>query len=190
MMSRKVLCGSVVALALAGCGGGGGSNPPDYTGKGYTQWTVASGGNGHWYKATTNAAVNSWTDAEKACEADGGHLATLTSAEENAFVFTLVDQPSLWQLWNGNHGIGFWIGGHAPEPRATPDTGWTWVTGEPWSYTSWVSGDPGNGSGIEDELLYASTDTQPQPNWGDFSSQETAVHTYVSEIDSFHPVTN
>ena len=27
---------------------------------------------------------------------------------------------------------------------------WTWVTGEPWAYEDWVSGEPNNDGGIED----------------------------------------
>ncbi len=41
--------------------------------------------NGHsYYRSTT---TNSWTASKAACEAMGGHLATISNATENAFLF-------------------------------------------------------------------------------------------------------
>ena len=45
--------------------------------------------NGHCYEAVLAPGV-SWDQAQSACVVRGGHLATITSAEENAFVFSLV----------------------------------------------------------------------------------------------------
>lgn len=111
------------------------------------QWTVASGGNGHWYEAIS-APNTSWTNAKAAAEAAGGHLATITSAAENAFIFDLVP------LVGGNPSP-YWLGGFQSPAFPEPPTnaGWQWVTGEAWSYTNWANGEPNNAS--EDSLAFA-----------------------------------
>jgi len=43
--------------------------------------------NGHYYKAFEEKML--WTEAKAYCESLGGHLATITSAEENDFIFSL-----------------------------------------------------------------------------------------------------
>ncbi|MDR0919583.1 MAG: amidase domain-containing protein [Oscillospiraceae bacterium] len=57
-----------------------------------------------------------WEQAEEYCESYGGHLATITSAAENDFVFNLINQGS--KTW-------YWIGGKWDAYRSP-----TWITGE------------------------------------------------------------
>lgn len=73
-----------------------------------------------------------WKEAKAACEAKGGHLATITSEEE---------QQKL-NLYNaGNHNL--WIGG-----CKNAEGQWCWVTGEPWEYENWGDGEPNNSSNV------------------------------------------
>lgn len=73
-----------------------------------------------------------WEEAKAACEAKGGHLATITSEEE---------QQKL-NLYNaGNHNL--WIGG-----CKNAEGQWCWVTGEPWEYENWGDGEPNNSSNV------------------------------------------
>ena len=73
-----------------------------------------------------------WEEAKSACEAKGGHLATITSEEE---------QQKL-NLYNaGNHKL--WIGGYK-----NTEGQWCWVTGEPWEYENWGDGEPNNSSNV------------------------------------------
>ncbi|WP_158398641.1 lectin-like protein [Faecalibacterium prausnitzii] len=73
-----------------------------------------------------------WEEAKAACEAMGGHLATVTSEEE---------QQKL-NLYNaGNHKL--WIGGYK-----NTEGQWCWVTGEPWKYENWGDGEPNNSSNV------------------------------------------
>lgn len=73
-----------------------------------------------------------WEEAKAACEAKGGHLATITSEEE---------QQKL-NLYNaGNHKL--WIGGYK-----NTEGQWCWVTGEPWEYENWGDGEPNNSSNV------------------------------------------
>ena len=87
------------------------------------QWTTASGGNGHWYARTIEVAI--YPTLRSACEAKGGHLATLTTSGEWMWVKTQFPIPYL---------EGAFVGGyqdHSSPLYAEPNGGWRWVTGEP-----------------------------------------------------------
>lgn len=73
----------------------------------------------------------SYTDAEQYCKDIGGHLVTITSKEENEFVYKLV-----------NHGNkdAYWLGLN----DAITEGDFYWVTFEPVTYTNWNSGEPNN----------------------------------------------
>ena len=103
------------------------------------------------YRAVVVPDGLTWDDAKQRAEADGGHLVTITSAEENALVYALIaENPDLWVNVDGavtvdgeenpiEVSLGPWIGlyqeGGAPEPAG----GWTWVTQETSDYTNWLS---------------------------------------------------
>jgi hypothetical protein len=87
----------------------------------WVQWDVSSGGNGHWYKPVPGFPGLTWTFANELAQAEGGYLATITSAEENAFVFSLVaNDPQYWNFCCNYSGAA--LGGlqqeGAPEPQA------------------------------------------------------------------------
>jgi hypothetical protein len=89
--------------------------------------------NGHSYYRSTGSMT--WTDARQACINMGGHLVTSTSLAENNFLF------SLWP--NG------WIG----LTDEVNEGVWRWVTGEPYSWSYWNSGEPNN-AGNEDYIQF------------------------------------
>lgn len=101
-------------------------------------------GNGHLYEIVSTPYTD-WTAAKTAAEEKGGYLATITSAEENAFVFGL--------------GVGanpYWLGGFQDEGSAETSADWQWVTGEAWAYTNWAIGEPNNSTtNNEDSLSFA-----------------------------------
>lgn len=99
---------------------------------GPVKWETSVGGNGHTYELVLSGTPIAWDAAEAACEARGGHLATITSAQENEFVAGLV-------VGGGRNAF---LGGHQVDPSAPANVGWSWVTGEPWSYTNWANGEP------------------------------------------------
>src|SRR6266850_669628 len=103
----------------------------------WVKWSISEGGNGHWYLPVQVATPISWNDASRAARNAGGYLATITSAEENAFVFMLINHP---QYWNGE--LGPLLGGYQPPGSSEPGGGWTWVTGEVWVYSNWAPGQP------------------------------------------------
>ena len=74
-----------------------------------------------------------WKTAKEKCEALGGHLAFVNSAEEQKF-FTDIVKTNYTAL-------GGW-----DEPR---EGIWTWTDGSEMVYTNWNSGEPNNGNGGE-----------------------------------------
>jgi len=101
------------------------------------EWKVSEGGNGHWY--ASHAAPKQWIDAKLAAEGLGGHLTTITSPAEMAFVFS-VSGP-----------YPHWLGGKQFPGSCEPICGWTWVTGEAWGYSNWSPAEPNN-MGNQDTL--------------------------------------
>ena len=116
------------------------------------------------YRAVVVPEGITWEEARARAEADGGHLVTIGSAEENAIVHALIaDNPDIWlnldltSVTDGEEGSiqvtsGPWIGLYQPEGSEEPDGGWTWVTGEAAEYTNWSVGDlmePNDLAGVE-----------------------------------------
>jgi len=83
--------------------------------------------NGHDYQRIDKAM--SWHEANDYCDSLGGHLATATSDAENQFLFKTFGQDHV-----------IWLGATDEDEEGK----WTWVTGEPWNYTSWMPGEPSN----------------------------------------------
>src|SRR5262245_49687858 len=107
-----------------------------------TEWTTAAGGNGHSYQAVCGALT--WSQANSAATAAGGHLATIQSSAENDFVFGLVDDAGFWLPVEGGFNLGPWLGGFQPPGSAEPNDSWGWVTGETFGFTHWMSNEPNN----------------------------------------------
>lgn len=112
--------------------------------KGAVQWEE---GNGHHYLVVVGVSAVSWSEARTLAVEAGGHLATLTSADEAAFVEALLAEVEGAYF----EGEGPWIGAYQPLPNGgnEPDGGWVWITGEPWEYAGWAEGQPDNGGSHE-----------------------------------------
>jgi hypothetical protein len=70
-----------------------------------------------------------WQAAKADAEARGGHLATVTSAEEWETIRKLFPLRDL---------LGCWLGASDAEEEGI----WQWVTGEPWGFTRWAPDQP------------------------------------------------
>ncbi len=73
--------------------------------------------------------VHTWLEAKMFCELLGGHLATLTTPEENDFVYQFMRDSGFLTAYFG-----------LSDEERTGD--WIWVTGEPCEYTNWHRGQP------------------------------------------------
>src|SRR5262245_1523658 len=90
----------------------------------------------HWYLFVRVSPYATWATCKSAAEGQGGHLATITTSTEQQWLTQNV--PSGPQ-------IAWWIGGTDSASEGI----WTWLTGEPWSYANWDTGEPNNCCGGE-----------------------------------------
>ena len=138
---------------------------------------------GHLYEAVAAGGGITWTAARAAAEdlSSGscqGYLASITSAEENAFI--LSSFPAVAPII----GNGYWIGGYQ-DPGTTPaDAGWVWVSGEPFVFTDWADLQPDDGglSADEDAIHFASGGIGAAVKWNDLNKSENTPG-YVVEFD-------
>ena len=76
-----------------------------------------------------------WTQAQLAAAAyDPAHnsyLAVITSQEENAWIWNNLGGSALNQYWIGGSQVA------DPSDPTNTEAGWSWVTGETWSYANW-----------------------------------------------------
>lgn len=125
------------------------------------------GSNGHEYEIITAEGIT-WTDARTAALAmgTGWDLATITSAEENAFLISslLPTSPA-----DRSH---FWLGATDAALEGT----FVWVTGEAFTYTNWWGGEPNN-FGNEDFLAYDFRSSSWA--WNDASDNLGAVYGFA-----------
>jgi hypothetical protein len=75
-----------------------------------------------------------------------GHLATLTSEEEDAWVYENVLRTQ------GIFGTDYHLGGWAAHMYGNPGglDGWQWLTGQPWDFENWAPGERNNAGGQGD----------------------------------------
>lgn len=93
--------------------------------------------NGHYYKLYNEGMI--WQDAKSYCDNIGGHLATITSKNEQEFINSL--------LINGLKGC-YWIGGYKYMNQ------WKWVTNESFNYTNWGPGEPNDYRGETNIMIF------------------------------------
>lgn len=89
---------------------------------------------GHYYKVFDTPMK--WTEARDACEAVGGHLAAVSSEEEQNFICDIIKSTEQANIW---------IGGYYSKAEKQ----WNWVDGFEWDYTNWDDPQPDNYTGDE-----------------------------------------
>ncbi|MCL7959515.1 MAG: hypothetical protein M8861_04895, partial [marine benthic group bacterium] len=111
-----------------------------------------------------------------------GYLASITSADENAFI--------LGEFGGGvpsSGGPGYWIGGFQDAGASSATEGWMWVSGETFDYSDWATGLPvGTGGLFQSAIRFASPIVvfgDPEaPKWEDVQSSLTSPG-YVVEFE-------
>ena len=146
-------------------------------------------GSTHSYEAVAVPSGIAWTEANAAANAAGGYLATITSQEENDFVFALIDAEAFWHLRPNGILAGPWLGGQQPDGSAEPDGGWEWVTGEAFSFVNWSSGEPDNMFGTQDRIHFGEMVGTRVSTWDDAEAGDSHLQGYVIEYDG-DPGTN
>ncbi len=118
-----------------------------------------------------------WDQAKADAEATGGHLATITSAEEWTAILDVVGISVV-------ESTDIFLGGTDEGAEGV----WSWVTGEAWGYTRWHPGEPNNMNGGEDYLHGGGWYKQL---WNDHSTNHQAnylfeIGWYTSPNDADH----
>jgi basic membrane protein A and related proteins len=98
----------------------------------------------------------SWPDAEAYANECGGHLVTISDAEEEAWLLELF-------------GYGYWIGFNDLDVEGS----WVWSSGEPVTYTNWFDGEPSNTGG--NEHAAGLDDWGSGPGWNDMPPEWEAA---------------
>lgn len=99
----------------------------------------------------------SWEEARAFCEKMGGHLVTISNAEENVFVSSLASTSSKDYIRIG-----------AYRRYASQ---FIWCNGEHFTYANWASGEPNNSGGRENYgVIRKPSDSDGQGYWNDIGS--------------------
>ena len=150
-----------------------------------TQWTVASGGNGHYYQAILFPGGISWDQASTSATNAGGYLATITSSAENNFLYGLISNTPDYWISDSGGGDGVWFG-LIKLPGPLSPTNWTWVTGEAFTYQNWAFGQPNNVNGFQDHAQFYSPSGLTANTWNDAANtlDQAFVPGYIIEYNS------
>jgi len=97
-----------------------------------------------------------WNDAKAYAESLGGHLVTITDADEYALLKDLLSYRTGTKYYIG----AYWV----------RNDEWAWITGEDFEYAVWNSGEPNNiGSEIYGGIYFESEDRTDWNNYADES---------------------
>ncbi len=121
------------------------------------QWRVADGGNGHWYQRL-DRNDQSWSALRALCEAQGGHLVSITSAAESSVVVAVMAGQRCI--------IGGFQDRTAPN-YVEPAGGWRWCTNEPIVWSNWEGGEPNDYWSWGEDIMGA----YPNGLWVDLSDR-------------------
>ena len=95
---------------------------------------AASSFNGHCY--WVQSAPKPFGQSQFDCAQAGGHLATFTSALEEAAAIKALGS-------NAVDSQSYFLGGHDDQPANSPVPGkYSWITAEAWNYTNWITDEP------------------------------------------------
>ena len=154
--------------------------PPSLAQMELVQWQ----GNRHFYEVVAIPEGITWLEAQAAAKARGGQLASLTSQEENRFVWSLIaGKPGFWttSLRPGKpdqtDAVGPWIGLFQQRHQAQePAGGWRWVSGESFRYANWAPGKPNNLEEVEDYgQFFSVAGSTDEATWNDFSNDPSKL---------------
>ena len=172
LVSLKINTGSVVgnvALSVAAT-----VNPTGY---------YYNGVNGHFYRpiSTTATYLNARTLAsQQTFKGQQGYLVTITSADEDAFIFNNVPQGNIWFALTDEVSEARWTIDAGPEAGTLIKINNGQLNGNiPGQYNNWAGGEPNN-SGNED---YAVTKWGGGSQWNDLPNHFSCA--YVVEFGTW-----
>lgn len=115
-----------------------------------------------------------WTEAYNWCIAKGGYLATVTSQEE---------WDIIKQLLAKNGAVSCWLGA-----KSTSGS-WEWVTGEEFSFSDWLTGQPDRAGEKEFYLGNYEGRMMYSYKWNDFSEKSAYIGGFIFERPFLYTIT-
>ena len=109
-----------------------------------------------------------WKEAKQKCEELGGHLATITSKEEQEFITSCSQH---------NINTKYWLGATDEETEGE----WKWVTEEKFEYSNWNRTQPDNKNGVEHYLVL--NEKLWNFGWNDSENTNDGLTGYICEWD-------
>lgn len=103
-----------------------------------------------------------WEDAQEYFKDNGGHLATITSQEENDFLFNYIISQSCDSAYFG-------------ATDKENEGNWIWITGEEFIYSNWHNNEPNNERGDENYAMFYYK--YPDGTWND-----GVIRTYSNDL--------
>ncbi len=107
-----------------------------------------------------------WEQARQWCEDNGGHLATISNADELNQVIAQLPSEGVVSCWLG----GYRTGG-----------GWAWVDGSDFAYSAWASGEPNNEGGNENYVTLLKVNNR----WSMYDVPNDVSNVYASSKIAF-----
>ena len=149
--------------------------------------------NGHYYRSVAVANID-WADARTAAKSDAqkfngltGYLATITTESENDFVVgKLATSAWIGGSDSGTEKIWKWMDGPEADTTFTcqTDSGGTGatITGcSEQSYLNWVSGEPNQYNGTNEDCMHYYGTGSNAGKWNDYVCTNDAVDSYIIE---------
>lgn len=132
--------------------------------------------NGHTYYVFSGDDAG-YQKAEAYCESLGGYMATITSQEENDFLYAYIKSLGYTDVYFGLS-------------DAAREGGWVWSNGEVSSYNNWAPGEPN--SSKEDYAMFYSGFPDGKWNDGDFNNGVTlgGSRLFICEWGDYETPTN
>lgn len=137
-------------------------------GLGVCEPTAITSYNGHIYALYENKTY--YDQAIALCQQMGGHLATITSEEENTAIKSL--------LKNTGEYSEYWLGAS----DVVNEDMWVWCTAEPFNYDKWRAEEPNNANGGEHYVTIYRDGT-----WNDSRSIKEINFGFILEIEPLTP---
>ena len=182
-----------VALATLSYKGDGSTSSVSITASATPTGASYNSTNGHYYKSVAVADID-WADARTAAKSEAqqyngltGYLATITTASENTFVVgKLATSAWIGGSDSGTEKIWKWMDGPEADTTFTcqEDSGGAGATISECteqSYLNWVTGEPNQYEGNDEDCMHYYGTGGNAGKWNDYVCDNNAVDSYIIE---------
>lgn len=116
--------------------------------------------NGHYYQLIE--VDMTWEEAVAYCQELGGYMATISSDEENEFLYEMLQESPYSDAYFGYTDV-------------QEEGVWKWVNGEETTYTNWQDGEPNDENGIEEYAMFYHMTGNSRWNDGSFQGVNEVI---------------